>query len=124
MPSASTQFDGFELLADTLGEMVSRHTADGTYTYVSSGVRDLLGYEPEELIGHSSFEFIHPDDVDDVRGALIAIQRGNDQVDVRHRYRRKDGAYIECETVARAPRRESALSPCGHVERAADSRDR
>ncbi len=107
MPSSSTQLDGFELLADTLGEMASRHSADGTYTYVSAGVRELLGYEPEELIGHSSFEYIHPDDVDDVRGALAAIERGNDPVDVRYRYRRKDGVYIECETLARAIRDEA-----------------
>jgi diguanylate cyclase (GGDEF)-like protein/PAS domain S-box-containing protein len=107
MAGSSTHLDGFELLADTLGEMASRHAPDGTYTYVSAGVRELLGYEPEELVGHSSFEFIHPDDVDDVRGALVALQRGNEQVGVRYRYRRKDGAYIECATLARAVRDEA-----------------
>jgi diguanylate cyclase (GGDEF)-like protein/PAS domain S-box-containing protein len=107
MPGSSTHLDGFELLADTLGKMASRHSPDGTYTYVSASVRELLGYEPEELIGHSSFEFIHPDDVDDVRGALVAMQKGHDRVDVRYRYRRKDDTYIECETLARAIRDEA-----------------
>jgi diguanylate cyclase (GGDEF)-like protein/PAS domain S-box-containing protein len=102
MRGASTHLDGFELLADTLGEMVSRHAADGTYTYASAGTRALLGYEPEELIGHSSYEFVHPDDVDDVRGAHAALVKGHDRVDVRCRYRRKDGNYVQCETIARA----------------------
>src|SRR6185312_13259325 len=106
MRSSSTNLDGFELLADTLGEMVSRHDADGTYTYASAGTRDLLGYEPDELIGHSSFEFVHPDDVDGVHSAHAALFKGKDRVDARYRCRRKDGSYTECETIARAIRDE------------------
>jgi diguanylate cyclase (GGDEF)-like protein/PAS domain S-box-containing protein len=107
MPSSSTHLDGFELLADTLGDLASRHTPDGRYTYVSAGSRELTGYEPAELIGRSSLDFIHPEDLDDVRGAYTAMLKGNDRVDVRYRFRRKDGAYIECETVARAVRDEA-----------------
>ena len=107
MPGSSTHLDGFELLADTLGELASRHSPDGRYTYVSAGSRELTGYEPEELVGRSSLDFIHPDDLDDVRGAYAAMLKGNDRVDVRYRFRRKDGAYIECETVARAIRNEA-----------------
>jgi diguanylate cyclase (GGDEF)-like protein/PAS domain S-box-containing protein len=106
MRSSSTHLDGFELLADTLGEMVSRHAADGTYTYASAGTRGLLGYEPEELLGQRSQELIHPDDLDDVRGAHAALVKGHDRIDVRYRYRHKDGNYVECETTARAIRDE------------------
>jgi diguanylate cyclase (GGDEF)-like protein/PAS domain S-box-containing protein len=106
MRSSSTNLDGFELLADTLGEMVSRHDVNGTYAYASAGTRDLLGYEPDELIGHSSYEFVHPDDLDHVRGAHASLFEGKDRVDVRYRCRRKDGSYLECETIARAIRDE------------------
>jgi diguanylate cyclase (GGDEF)-like protein/PAS domain S-box-containing protein len=106
MRSSSTNLDGFELLADTLGEMVSRHDADGTYTYASAGTRDLLGFEPGELIGRSSFDLIHPDDIDDVRGAHAALLKGNDRVEVRYRYRRKDGSHVACEAITRAIRGE------------------
>jgi diguanylate cyclase (GGDEF)-like protein/PAS domain S-box-containing protein len=104
MPGSSTQLDGFELLADTLGEMVSRHDADGRYLYASAGTRDLTGFEPEELLGHSGYEFIHPGDVDDLRSAHAALVKGNDRVEVRYRHRRKDGTYCECEAVVRAVR--------------------
>jgi diguanylate cyclase (GGDEF)-like protein/PAS domain S-box-containing protein len=102
MPGSFTDLDGFELLADTLGEMVSRHAPDGRYTYASAASRDLLGYEPEELIGHSSYEFIHPDDLEEVRRAHDELLGGGDRVRFRHRYRRKDGSYLDCETIGRA----------------------
>jgi diguanylate cyclase (GGDEF)-like protein/PAS domain S-box-containing protein len=104
MAGSSTQLDGFELLADTLGEMVSRHDADGRYLYASAGTRDLVGYEPEELIGRSGFEFIHPGDLDDLRSAHAALVEVSDRVEVRYRHRRKDGTYAECEAVVRTIR--------------------
>jgi diguanylate cyclase (GGDEF)-like protein/PAS domain S-box-containing protein len=107
MPGSSTQLDGFELLADTLGEMVSRHDADGRYLYASAGTRTLVGYEPEELIGRSGYEFIHPGDLDDLRSAHAALLEANDRVEVRYRHRRKDGTYAECEAVIRTIRREN-----------------
>ncbi len=108
MPSSSTHLDGFELLADTLAELASRHAPDGRYTYVSANSQRLTGYEPEELVGRSSLDFIHPDDVDDVRGTYAAmLQKGSDRIAVRYRFRCKDGNYIECETVARPVRNEA-----------------
>jgi diguanylate cyclase (GGDEF)-like protein/PAS domain S-box-containing protein len=104
MAGSSTQLDGFELLADTLGEMVSRHDADGRYIYASAGTRDLVGYEPAELIGRSGFDFIHPGDLDDVRSAHAALLESSDRVEVRYRHRRKDGTYAECEAVVRTIR--------------------
>jgi len=104
MAGSSTQLDGFELLADTLGEMVSRHDADGRYLYASAGTRELVGYEPEELIGRSGYEFIHPGDLDDLRSAHASLLEVTDRVEVRYRHRRKDGAYAECEAVIRTIR--------------------
>src|ERR1700759_2811379 len=104
MPGAETQLDGFELLADTLGEMVSRHDADGHYIYASAGTRNLVGYEPEELIGRSGYEFIHPDDIDDLRSAHASLLETTDRVEIRYRHRRKDGTYAECEAGIRTIR--------------------
>jgi diguanylate cyclase (GGDEF)-like protein/PAS domain S-box-containing protein len=104
MPCSSTSLDGFELLAETLGEMVSRHAPDGTYTYVSPGAKALFGYEPEELVGRRGYELLHPDDVDDVRGAHSTLLNGGERVVVRYRHRHKEGDYVECEATGRAVR--------------------
>ncbi|HEY2053668.1 MAG TPA: PAS domain S-box protein [Solirubrobacterales bacterium] len=104
MPGSSTNLDGFELLAETLGEMVSRHAPDTTYTYASRASKGLFGYEPAELVGHDAYEFLHPEDVDDVRGAHSTLLNGGERVDVRYRHRHKGGGYVECEATARAVR--------------------
>lgn len=106
MAGPSTRLDGFELLAETLGEMVSRHDPQGTYTYASPASRDLFGYEPEELVGRSAYEFLHPADVDDIRGANSALVNGGDKIEVRYRHRHKDGSYVDCEAIAHAVRDE------------------
>jgi PAS domain S-box-containing protein len=41
--------------------------ADDNFTYVSDRVEDVLGYQPEELIGRSAFDLILPEKVEDVR---------------------------------------------------------
>lgn len=45
--------------------IIIRRTLDGIYLDVSESVSTLLGYRPEDLIGKSCFEFIHPDDIGD-----------------------------------------------------------
>jgi hypothetical protein len=37
------------------------------FTYVSPGIRNLLGYEPEELIGVNAFDLMDADEVQRVR---------------------------------------------------------
>jgi PAS domain S-box-containing protein len=53
----------FRLLAENSTDMIARQTAEGLYLYVSPACQVLLGYAPEELIGRSVYEFIHPDDM-------------------------------------------------------------
>jgi PAS domain S-box-containing protein len=47
--------------------MISQHTPEGIYLYASPACRTLLGYAPEELIGHSAYEFFHPDDLAEIQ---------------------------------------------------------
>lgn len=91
----------FRLLAENSSDMISRHDAHVKYLYASPACRALLGYEPEELLGHSALEFIHPEDipkVDDTRSAII--ERPSTSTTV-FRARRKDGEYIWIETTSR-----------------------
>src|SRR4051794_20391311 len=52
----------FRALAEEASDVMSRHTVDGTYLYVSPASRRLFGFEPDELIGTRAFDNIHPDD--------------------------------------------------------------
>ncbi|UCC20489.1 MAG: PAS domain S-box protein, partial [Promethearchaeota archaeon] len=63
-------------------------------TYVSPQVKEILGYEPEEIIGLSAFEFIHSDEKlfqkDEITNAL---QTGN-PLFTEHRVKHKKGHYV------------------------------
>ena len=90
----------FRLLAETSTDMISRHDPNGVYLYVSPACRTLLGYEPEELVGHPAFEFIHPDDiavVDQSRSTILAQSTISTTI---FRIRHKNGQYIWFETTS------------------------
>lgn len=54
----------YRLIAESTSDVISLATFNlhPVYTYVSSSAKVSTGYEPEELLGKSPFEFIHPDD--------------------------------------------------------------
>ncbi len=87
-------------IADYLGDMISAHAPDGTYRYVSAASRELLGYEPDELIGTSAFDHFHPDDAAKVGVAHRSTLEGA-PLTVAYRLRRKDNEYVWVETTTR-----------------------
>ena len=77
------------LLVDHTPDIAAWQLTDTTFLWVSSSVRGILGYEPEEIIGHTAYELMHPDDVAGMRidhDAGVAVSR---TVRMRHR----DGTY-------------------------------
>ncbi|MFH1418480.1 MAG: PAS domain S-box protein [Planctomycetota bacterium] len=50
----------FRQVAESSAEWIWEVNAEGRYTYCSSVVRDMLGYEPEELIGKPFWELAEP----------------------------------------------------------------
>ncbi len=93
-------------IADYLGDMVSAHAPDGTYRYVSAASKELLGYEPDELIGTSAYNHFHPDDLAKVSVVHQSTLDGA-PLTVAYRLRRKDREYVWVETTTRVIRGES-----------------
>ena len=60
----------FRSLFDYLDETVICLDAEGVMRFVSGSIRDLLGYDPDSLVGHSVVDFVHPDDVPVVADGL------------------------------------------------------
>ncbi len=54
----------YHLIAENTSDVITLTTFNlhPVYTYVSPSIKANTGYEPEELIGKSPFDFIHPDD--------------------------------------------------------------
>jgi PAS domain S-box-containing protein len=71
------------VLVDTLGTML----------YASPSTTHLLGYTPEELVGHAVFEFVHPDDLEKTMLTLAGIlMEPGKSLSVEYRAYRKDGS--------------------------------
>ena len=65
---------------------------EGVFQDVSAAVTRLLGWRPDEIIGHSAFDFIHPEDVTSTLEAHTKATRG-DLPPFVNRFRHKDGSY-------------------------------
>ncbi|MFC3477907.1 PAS domain S-box protein [Halobacterium litoreum] len=83
---------------------------DGTITYVSSSVRRVLGYDPEDLVGESGFDYQHPADRRKVADALTeATSNPGEPVSVEVRFRHADGSWTWIESTIRDPRENDAI---------------
>ena len=67
--------------------VVDRH---GTFLRVSPSSEAILGYRPEEMIGHSAKEFIHSGDLDSTRAEMRLARRGHPDAQLRLRLCQQD----------------------------------
>jgi PAS domain S-box-containing protein len=110
----------YRMLAEHSTDMISKHAADSTVLYVSPACRNLLGYEPEEIVGKKVDEFLHPEDQAAYDAIGPASTEAADVVTLAFRFRRKDGAYVWLETMYRTI---PGLSPDSDQKIVAVSRD-
>lgn len=76
-------WDGYALMA-----------ADAVIHYASPSSIRILGYRPEELVGHNAFEFMHPDDRERIQGLFTQLIAQPDRVIPSvYRYRHKEGSW-------------------------------
>jgi PAS domain S-box-containing protein len=85
----------YRMLTERTVDLIVRYDLNGVIEYMSPSVRQY-GFEPEELIGRTAAELLHPDDVADAsaRFAMLAddqpLPSGADNV---FRSRRADGSW-------------------------------
>ncbi|MHB8843223.1 MAG: PAS domain-containing protein [Nitrospirota bacterium] len=84
-------------ITEAVSDVIYRRRPDGTITYVSPSVRDVLGFAPEEVLGMNFRDFAHPDDL----GRAVAVDRqlrdGRPVKDHALRVFRKTGETIDVE---------------------------
>lgn len=90
----------YRLLAQNSTDMISLHSLDGTYQYCSPACEDLLGYQPEELVGHSAYEFFHPEDLEVIARSHQHVANTPDQYTISYRIQKKDGTFTWFETTS------------------------
>jgi PAS domain S-box-containing protein len=66
----------------------------GRFVQVSPSSMTILGYQPEEMIGHIAVAFIHPDDLEGTRAEMRAARHGRQMRNFETRYLHKDGQAV------------------------------
>jgi PAS domain S-box-containing protein len=79
---------------ETSQDLILVTDTGGNFVQVSPSSMTILGYRPEEMIGHSAVEFIHPDDLDSTREEMRAARRGRQMRNFETRYVSKDGEAV------------------------------
>ena len=84
----------FRSLIENSTDVIMVIDAKSRILYVSPSVERVLGYRPEELIGRSSLDFSHPEDLELVRQAVEETLTTRPQGrKIEHRFRHQRGAW-------------------------------
>lgn len=83
----------FRLLAEVSRDIIVLMDVTGVRRYVSPAVTETLGWTPEELVGATEQQIIHPDDEAEFSQLLEECRQGKPSTIFPYRCRKKDGDY-------------------------------
>ncbi|CAG2164382.1 unnamed protein product [Oppiella nova] len=76
-------------------EFISRHSMDGKFTFVDQRVSAILGYQPQELLGKTCFDYFHPEDQNHMKESFEQVLKLKGQVmSVMYRFRAKNCDWV------------------------------
>jgi PAS domain S-box-containing protein len=84
----------YRLLADNSTDLITRLDLTFTGRYVSPASRELLGYEPAELVGSKPIALCHPDDAERLERTYRRMAAGLERDTVTYRARHRDGHWV------------------------------
>ncbi len=90
---ANTNFS--ELLSQNVRDLVCIYNLQGDYLYVSPSCKDILGYEPSELIGKNVTQYFYQEDFENLRvnhRQLMLEPSGESSIE--YRFLKKNGEYV------------------------------
>jgi two-component system, cell cycle sensor histidine kinase and response regulator CckA len=89
-------------MVSNIGDVIVIIDKNGLNKYKSPNIENLFGWKPEELIGKSTWDNVHPDDLEAGRVFFTAIlSEPNAAGAIEVRYKRKDGNYVWIEITVR-----------------------
>ena len=88
----------YRLLINNINDLVCKIDENGVYTFVCPNYKEILGYEPEELIGKSVIDFIHPEDLELSQKKYERIKKTSEKSFDIWRFKHKNGEYRIIET--------------------------
>lgn len=91
--------DLFYSLIQNSSDSITILREDGTIYFVTPSVERIVGYSPDELIGHNAFLMVHQDDLPAVSQAFAEIIRNPAvPLTVQYRFRHRNGSWAVVES--------------------------
>ena len=95
------QEERYRLLAENVTDVVTHLDPTTKLLYVSPSVKNLLGYDPDDLTGKRAIDYVHPDDREHLtRTVQEAIEQGH-RPRAEFRIRTKHRGYLWVESVGK-----------------------
>ena len=89
----------FRSLIENINDWIWEVDQNGVFTYTSPRVKDMLGYEPEDVIGKTPFDLMLPNETKRVTGLFQAIVETREVfVGLENARQHKDGHLVVFET--------------------------
>lgn len=90
-----------DAILDNTLDLISFHDMEGRYEYLSTSVKDILGWDEKDLLGKSAYEFFHPDDAKRIEEeSHNNVKAGKRNAVIDYRLRCKDGSYKWMQTLS------------------------
>jgi PAS domain S-box-containing protein len=89
----------FRRITENTQDLIAQTDLSGNIKYVSPSHGKVLGYEPEEMLGKSIFDFLRSDHVDQVKTAMQEVQSSLLPWKMEVSCRCADGRYIWLESI-------------------------
>ncbi|WP_440989553.1 PAS domain S-box protein [Haloarchaeobius baliensis] len=94
----------FEPLVEHAQDLITVVADDGTIRYANPAVEEILGYDPDEFVGTPVFEYVHPEDRQEVATETEAVLDGSETLVTTNVYRARhaDGSWRWLESVSQS----------------------
>jgi diguanylate cyclase (GGDEF)-like protein/PAS domain S-box-containing protein len=94
LKSLSESEERFRSLVQNASDIAILFDKDATVLYASPSMKRVLGYEPEQLLGNSRWDFVHPDDLEFVSAAWEAsVASADPGAPIEYRVKHADGTW-------------------------------
>ena len=112
------------LVAETSRDVIILADLKGRRRWISNAVVAMTGWQPQDLIGHTFHDIVHPEDVPVIEKELRKLIDGLDGGSCEYRVRKRDGSYIWAEASVRVYRDPVTARPTGFLNLVRDIHDR
>jgi PAS domain S-box-containing protein/putative nucleotidyltransferase with HDIG domain len=90
-----------DIVLENMRDIVGYIDLDGIVQLISPSHKDVLGYEEGEFNGKSVFNFVHPEDIDEVKLAFKEMIEDHSLKRVQYRCKHSQGHYLWFESIGK-----------------------